>query len=210
MSTMNNEDAKARRQRLLAARAECLAKMTDDGRRAFEQRQRDGVEALAKAGQRDGEPASNSPLAQETKSLVLEAHRLRQKAKSKGDVRTALRGLDTALRALGLYGRATGEITNTRRVSQPQVDVVATREEGVRTAAELLLALATAKEISDVIPRLERRRMELNSVPLPTATADSNTEGCLSAVPPQTSEPTEIATISDSDKLNFDDLGLLY
>lgn len=178
--------------------------MTEDGRRAFEQRQRQGAERLAKADQQDCETASNnSPLAEEIKKLVVEAHRLRENAESKHDDRAALRGLDTALRALGLYGRATGEITNTRRTAKPRVEVVATRDEGIQTAAELLLALATAEEISELIARLQRRQQELNPV-LPAAeSADSrNAEQCLSAGPLEESEWMEIATMSNSDEVS--------
>src|SRR5947209_7073575 len=67
------------------------------------------VTSLAKAIE-DRETACGDGLATEIRNLIGEAHRLRGKAEQKRDIRTALRGLDVALKAVELYGRATGEI----------------------------------------------------------------------------------------------------
>ncbi len=195
MST-HKEQAQTRRKQLLAARTECLAKMSPCGRRAYEKRQRQrGVESAADC--RIG-------LAQEIKELVAEAHRLRQNAETKNDVRAALRGLDTALRALLLYGKATGEIATTRRTASPSALVVPSRDKGIQTATELLLALCTPDELSGAIARLEQRRLELASAPLPlTSVTTNHTQGGASAAPPETTE-LEDATIPDSEEFSLD------
>jgi hypothetical protein len=162
--TAMNKEVQTRRQRLLAARAECLAQMTDDGRRAFEQHRKQAAAELAKAGQRDCEVAGDSLLAREIKNLIAEAHRLREMAEHKRDIRTALKGLDSALRAVELYGRATGEIKDGRAASVT-VNLVTTRDEGIQTAAELLLELANAAEIVRLLERLQQRLNELEPSP---------------------------------------------
>jgi hypothetical protein len=165
--TPTNEEAQQRRQQLLAARAECLAQMSDDARRAFEQRvglpmrpqcQKDGTPAMAECTERrQMAPGSVAP---EIRNLIAEAHRLRKKAELKQDIKTALKGLDTAMRAVQLYGVVTGEIRD-QRSANVTVNVVATRDEGIQTAAELLLELASAAELVVLISQLQERLAEL-------------------------------------------------
>jgi len=108
-------------------------------------------------------------VAQEVKTLIAEAHRLRGIAERRRDVSTAMKGLNTALKALELYGRATGEIRDQRSASVT-VNVVATRDEGIQTAAELLLELANAAELVVLISQLQERLAELErSQELPKA-----------------------------------------
>ena len=171
----NKEEPQKRREELLAARAEVLAKMTADGRRAFEPRQAANADGPAAVEQQDGQSANGGNLAREIESLIAEVRRFRQDAQRKGDFRLALRGMDTALRALSLWGRATGEITNARRPSKSRAQAtIVTRDEAVRTSAEVLLTFATSEQIADVVSRLEQRRLELQSARVAAAGASSN------------------------------------
>jgi len=167
----NNEEALQRRERLLAARADCLAQMSEGGRRAFEQQVTVSLEeqpnkrppaALANraAGHELGHDAI---LTEEITNLIAEAHKLRGWAKQGRDIKIALKAIDTALKALELYGRATGQIRD-QRSATVTVNVVASREEGLQTAAELLLDLANANELALVIGRLQQRLAELEAL----------------------------------------------
>ena len=158
-----NKDV-ARRQQLLAARADYLARMTDRARRTFERRA-----ALPAPTQKDSvDPETEGILVQEVRNLIAEAHRLRAKAEYGRDIRAALRGVDTALKALELYARATGQIRD-QRGGNVTVNVVATREEGIQTAAELLMDLASAAELTLLIRQLQDRLAELEHANQPHA-----------------------------------------
>lgn len=164
----NNKEALQRRERLLVARTRCLEQMSQAGRRAFEQQvdlpirpqcRKDGAPSVAEYIE-GHEMAPGSVVAPEIRNLIAEAHRLRKKAESKQDIKTALKGLDTALKAIQLYGVVTGEIRD-QRSANVTVNVVATREEGVQTAADLLLDLASAGELVLLIGQLQKRLAEL-------------------------------------------------
>jgi len=158
-----------RREKLLVDRADCLARMTDSARRAFEQRANVFREehdkhapGVAPTKCAEGpEPGQGALLAQEIRNLIGEVHRLRRIAERRLDIRTAIKGLDTALKALQLYGRATGEIRE-QGVASVIVNAVATRDEGVQIAADVLLDLATAAELVPVITQLQQRLAELS------------------------------------------------
>jgi len=128
---------------------------------------------------------------------MAEAHRLRKKAELKQDIKTALKGLDTALKAVQLYGVVTGEIRDPR-AANVTVNLVATREEGIQTAAELLLELASAAELVLLIGQLQQRLAELEplrDVPktaLPTAAGEVLQPQLLTAPPPERKEEEEI------------------
>ncbi len=186
---MNKDDRDTLRRRLRAEHAKCLAKMSDHGRHAFEQRQQRPGERL---GNGDDPKGEESILAKDIRNLVVEAQRLRQTAENNRD---AFRGLDTELRALQLYGKATGEISNAHRTTRTRVDVIPTREEGVETATDLLLAVATADEIPTIMQRLEARLVELNSVP--AMRADGNTSDSASAASTETRESMQIGPLPD-------------
>lgn len=176
----SNEDALQRKQKLLAAKAERLAKMSGAGRRALERqvtqplgdtRKKVNVGAVAVAGQDAG---LGGILPQEIRSLIAEAHKLRNWAEKGRDIKVALKAVDTGLKALQLLGRATGQIRD-QRSANVTVNVVPSREEGLQTAAELLLDLANADELILVIGRLQQRTAELEalkdrSTALPLAT----------------------------------------
>jgi len=172
-----NKEALQRRERLLAVRADCLAQMSEAGRRAFErqvtlplrqQGEKRAPAVLAKCAE-GHEVGHGALLTHEIRNLIAEAHRLRGRAEQGRDIRTAMKGLDTALKALELYGRATGEIRD-QRAANVTVNVVATREEGIQTAAELLLELASAAELVLLIGQLQQRLAELEPLrDVPTA-----------------------------------------
>jgi len=199
-----SKETQQRRERLLAARAECLAQMSDHARRAFEQRvglpirpqyQKDGTPAVAECTERHQmAPGSVAP---EIRNLIAEAHRLRKKAELKRDIKTALKGLDTAMRAVQLYGVVTGEVRDPR-AANVTVNLVATREEGIQTAAELLLELASASELVLLIGQLQQRLAELESlrdVPktaLPPAAGEAVQPQLLAVPPPEGMEEEEI------------------
>ena len=143
-------------------------------------------------------------MASEIESLIAEVRRLRQNAQSKGDVRLALRGVDTALRALGLYGRATGEITNARHPARARVQAIVTHDEAVRTSVEVLLAFATPEQIAEVVSRLEDRRLELQSVGMSTAGASSSSLEQFSAALPEESKPLQTTTVAEADEADLD------
>ena len=162
-----NKEALERRERLMAAKADCVAQLSEAGRRAFERRAtmpfdlRDNRSPTAPGGiSQISEVGDGKLLPQEIRSFIAEAHRLRGIAERKKDIKTAIKGLDTALRALVLYGRTTGAI-NDRRAANVTVNVVATREEGIQTAAELLLELASPAELVLLISQLQQRLAEL-------------------------------------------------
>jgi hypothetical protein len=177
--------------------------MSEAGRRAFErlvmlpqQREKRATAVLAKFAE-GHEVGHGALLAHEIRNLIAEAHRLRGRAEQGRDIRTAMKGLDTALKALELYGRATGEIRN-QNAGSVTVNVVATREEGIQTAAELLLELASAAELVLLIGQLQQRLAELEplrEVPktaLPTAAGEAVQPRLLAAMPPERKEQEEI------------------
>ena len=204
-------DVQQRRERLLAARADCLAQMTEEGRRAFfeqgagltpePKRQQQAAEILVMCAE-DDDRAQGSFLAQEIRNLVAEVHRLRKKAEQKRDIRTALRAVDTAVRVIQLYGRATGAIGDGRRAAKVTVNVVSTRDEGIQTAAALLLELATANEILQLIERLQQRVLELEPSPGPEAGIDKTADSG-SVAPRQPLEcSSEVVPVRDSGSIN--------
>jgi len=163
-----NKEALQRRERLLAARADCLAQMSEAGRRAFEQQvtlplrqqgEKRAPAVLAKCAE-GHEVGHGALLTHEIRNLISEAHRLRGRAEQGRDIRTAMKGLDTAIKALELYGRATGQMRD-QRSANVTVNVLASREEGVQTAAELLLDLANADELVLLIGQLQQRLVDM-------------------------------------------------
>jgi hypothetical protein len=198
---MTTEELRQRRQRLLTARAECLAKMSAEARRAFEQRvdrplrqQPEKCAPAAPANCAEAEVGRGALLTHEIKNLIAEAHRLRGRAEQGRDIRTAMKGLDTALKALELFGRVTGEIRN-QNAASVTVNVVATREEGIQTAADLLLELASAAELVLLIGQLQQRLVELEHLPefktaLPKA-AEPTQPQLPAATPPERKEAEE-------------------
>ncbi len=164
------------REKLLAERDACLAKMSPELRRAFRQRRQSGVELLDEPESSNNQQVSDSQVARQVQNLLTLVQHLRQVAQSKSDIRVALRAVDTMIRALQLWAKVTGELTISRRGSKPTVDSVASREEGIQTATDLLLALATAEEVSAIIPQLERRRLELFSASADATSDDNNSE----------------------------------
>jgi len=195
-----DKDVEQKRERLLAARDECLAQLSDRARRALKQGaalskrpqlQKDGT--LAARERTDGHEMAPSSVAPEIRNLIAEARRLRGKAEQGRDIRTAMKGLDTALKALELYGRVTGEIRD-HRSATVTVNVMATREEGIQTAAELLLELARPAELVLLIGQLQKRLAELESlrdvakVALPTAAVEVIEPQLLEAARPQENE----------------------
>jgi hypothetical protein len=200
-----NKEALQRKERLLAARADCLAQMSEAGRRAFEQqvtlplrqqREKRAPAVLAECAEGHG-VGHGALLTHEIRNLIAEAHRLRVRAEQGRDIRTAMKGLDTALKALQLYGRATGEIRD-QRSANVTVNVVATREEGIQTAGELLLDLASAAELVLLIGQLQQRLAELEplrDVPKtawPAAAGDAVQPRLLAAPAPERKEEQEI------------------
>ncbi len=172
----NKEDHQTRRAKLLAERNACLARMSAGARRAFDQRRSCRTDATTGGGEGD-DKGCDSQLTQKIRDLLAYAYRILRTAESKHDIRTALRAIDTVGRSLQLYGKATGEITTARRGPKPSARSVPSREEGVQTAADLLLALATAEELAGIIPRLQQRRQEFDSVggtAAPASTAPSS------------------------------------
>jgi len=162
----NGKDVQSRRQSLVAKRDECFAKMTPAGRRAYDQPQQLRVESTANKGVRDSDLETDNSLLTEINNLISDADRLRQGAEHDRDVGGALRALDTHLKALLLRGKATGELATARRPPRTSVHVPS-REEGVEIAGELLLTLATEGETSELLAKLENRRLELNTITAP-------------------------------------------
>lgn len=196
-----NKEALERKERLLAAKADCLAQLSEAGRRAFEQRATMASDlrdkrfphALGRSSQ-ISEVSDSKLLPQELRSLIAEAHRLRGMAERRRDIKTALKGLDTSLKALALYGRATGTIHD-QRAANVTVNVVATREEGIQTAAELLLELASPAELVLLISQLQQRLAELEPLQDGTSITFSNAAESLQPhlleAPPSTSTEQE-------------------
>ncbi len=183
-------DMHARREALLAKRAQLLNKMGDRARQAFEQRAKMGFRQegqksahSAAADGTDTQLDQGASLSDEIRRLISEAHRLRRKAEEERELKTAMRGLDTILKALTLLARVTGEI----REQTPglTINVVTTREEGLQTAADLLLDVASAGELAAIVERLQQRLIELPALP-----ALPNMEVTMAAELPQ-SEPVQ-------------------
>lgn len=162
----NNEEALQRKEQLLAARADLLRQMSPAGQRALEEQSKLHVlqkPTPARSAAEAHGTCHDGLLTDEIRNLIAEAHKLRSWAEERRDIKTALKGLDSALRALELYGRATGQIRD-QRSPNVTVNVVATREEGLETAAELLLDLATPNELKLVIAQLQQRLSEIETL----------------------------------------------
>ena len=116
------------------------------------------ISALMQAAQTE----HGNRLAQEVRGLIEEAHRLRQLAEKKNDIRAAIRCLDTALRAVELYGRASGEL-NDRRGGDVTVNIaMPSPAEAVAEAAELLMLFAGEADLMRVSEQLRARAEELH------------------------------------------------
>ncbi len=149
-----DEGQRQMREKLLADQARCVAAMTEHGRRCFEEYQQHAAKPAGNGS------ASASMVAGEISALITQAHRLRESAESQRDIRAALKAVDTALKAVQLYGRVTGQMTDRR--ANTAVHSVITREEGIQTAAEVLLDLANATELRQLLPLLQERLRELS------------------------------------------------
>jgi hypothetical protein len=167
----SNKDVQSRRQSLVAKRDECFAKMTPAGRRAYDQPQQLRAESTANKGGRDSDLETDNSLLTAINDLISDADRLRQGAENDRDVGAALRAMDTHLKALLLRGKATGELATARRPPRTSVHVPS-REEGVQIAGELILTLATEGEISDLLAKLENRRLELTTTTAPNSRSE--------------------------------------